>query len=138
MTTRMDCMRAVGVLAGVAAVFTSASAFAATRKVSGGATHCSGAAYSTIQAAVTAAAEGDEIAVCPGTYAEQLTIPAGKDGLVLRSTERLAAVIVAPATMSDPGDLVRINGARHVTIEGFTIAGPLPDALFCSLFPRAG
>jgi parallel beta-helix repeat protein len=136
--TRMNRMRMCGLFAGAVTFAVAASASAATRTVGNGATACRGATYATIQAAVSAAAPHDEISVCPGTYAEQITIPAGKDGLVLRSRTPRAAIITAPATMADPGDIVRINGARDVTLEGFTIAGPLPDALFCSLFPRSG
>ncbi len=140
--------RASGVVAFGLVVFGAGSASAATlrvgaggvgaRGVGAGSSPCPGATFSKIQAAIDAAAPGDEIAVCPGTYAEQLVIPAGKSGLVVRSTQPRAAEIEAPATMSDPGDIVRIHAARDVTLEGFTIAGPLPDALFCSLYPRAG
>ena len=95
--------------------------------------------YATIQGAIDAAAPHDTIQVCPGTYREQVAIPAGKDGLTLRSRKRHAAVIEAPAVMSDPGDVVRISTSRDVTFEGFKVAGPLPDALFCSgTFTRVG
>jgi parallel beta-helix repeat protein len=118
--------------------FAATSSSAATLLVSDGGTPCPGATYTTIQGAVDAAAPRDTIAVCRGTYAEQVTIPAGKDGIFLRSTEPLAAIIEAPAVMSDPGDIVQITAARDVTLEGFTVAGPLPNALFCSAFPRTG
>src|SRR5579875_2470937 len=52
--------------------------------------------YTTIQSAVTAAQPGDRIAVCPGTYQEQVTIPAGKDNLTLYSVQPWQAVIQAP------------------------------------------
>jgi len=95
-------------------------------------------AASTIGAAVTAAANGTNIDVCPGTYAEQLTIPSGKDGLTLTSTQSRAATITAPAGMTEPGDIIRVNGATNVTIQGFVISGPLPNALFCSTESRTG
>ena len=99
---------------------------------------CPNADYPTIQAAVNAAAPGDRIKVCRGVYQEQVTIPAGKDGIALFSAGFLDAVIKAPPVMIDPGDIVRVNGARDVTIRHFTITGPLPDLLFCSLFTRTG
>jgi parallel beta-helix repeat protein len=138
MTTRTNRTRAAGLLAGALMLLVAAPAGAATLIVGNGETPCPGATYTTIQSAVNAAAAHDDVAVCAGTYVEQITVPAGKDGLVLYSQEPLAAILRAPATMADPGDIVRIHGAREVTLHGFTIAGPLPDALFCSVFPRTG
>ena len=80
--------------------------------------------FSTIQAAITAANSGDEILVFPGTYPEQVTIPAGKDNLTIRSQTPQAAIITPP-----PGGLVgnlsivTIN-AQCTRITGFTITGP--------------
>jgi parallel beta-helix repeat protein len=87
-------------------------------------TSCNNPGYPTIQSAVTAAASGDTIRVCPGTYIEQVTIPAGKNNLTLLSTTSLAAIIKAPAVMVDPKAIVRVNGATGVTVRGFTITGP--------------
>jgi hypothetical protein len=78
----------------------------------------------SIQDAVDAAAPGDMIKVCRGLYVEQVTIPAGKDGLTLYSVPDLQAVIKAPVAMLDPKAIVRVNGAQNVTIRHFTIAGP--------------
>jgi hypothetical protein len=81
--------------------------------------------FMTIQAAVTAAAPGDKIKVCRGTYMEQVTIPAGKDGLTLFSEPALQAVIKPPLLpMTEPKAIVRVNGARNATIRHFTISGP--------------
>ena len=99
---------------------------------------CPNAEYPTIQAAVNAADPEDRIKVCPGVYQEQVTIPAGKDGLTLFSEGFLQAVIKAPPVMADPGDIVHVDGAQDVTLRHFTITGPLPDHLFCSLFTRTG
>jgi hypothetical protein len=89
-------------------------------------TSCSDAGYKTISAAVADASSGDRINVCPGTYVEQVTIPAGKDNIQLRSTRRWEAVIKAPP--DNPLDpikaIVRINGGHNVTILAFTITGP--------------
>jgi hypothetical protein len=89
-------------------------------------TSCNNPGYSTITAAVTDASSGDRINVCPGTYTEQVVIPAGKDNIRLRSTQQWAAVIKAPP--DNPLDpikaIVRVNGAQNVTIVAFTITGP--------------
>jgi hypothetical protein len=99
---------------------------------------CPNAEYPTIQSAVNAADPGDKIKVCRGTYAEQVTIPSGKDGITLFSEGFLQAVIKAPPMMTDPGDIVHVDGADDVTLRNFTITGPLPDHLFCSLVTRTG
>jgi parallel beta-helix repeat protein len=99
---------------------------------------CPTAEYQTIQEAVDAAAPNTRIVVCPGTYAEQVTVGAGKDGLDLVSHVSEAAVIRAPATAAEPGDIVLVDGARDVVLRDFTVAGPLPDTLFCSVARRTG
>jgi hypothetical protein len=85
---------------------------------------CPDEEYPTIQSAVTAAPPGAMIKVCPGTYVEQVTIPAGKDGLTLFSEGYLQAVIQAPPVMTSPKAIVRVEGAQNVTIRHFTITGP--------------
>jgi hypothetical protein len=114
------------------------SAFARTIVVDDDRAQCFDAEFTRIQPAVDAAAPGDRIVVCPGTYREQVTVPAGKDSISLRSKERWAAIIRAPETMTEPGDIVRVSGAQGVVIADFTISGPLPDALFCSVTARTG
>jgi hypothetical protein len=95
-------------------------------------------AFNMIEPAVEAANPGDTVNVCPGTYPEQVSIETDENGLTLRSLVFRAAVIKAPAVMTDPGDVVTINGAQNVTLRDFTVSGPLPDTLFCSLFLRTG
>jgi hypothetical protein len=93
---------------------------------------CNNPGYQTVQAAVDAAAPGDRINVCPGTYIEQVTIPAtgpasAKDNIQLRSVGRWQAVIRAPTPMVGTyatKAIVRVNGAHGVTILAFTITGP--------------
>jgi parallel beta-helix repeat protein len=87
-------------------------------------TSCNDPGYPTIQSAVTASGPGDRINVCPGTYTEQVTIPAGKDNLLLRSVTRWEAIIKAPSIMLDFKAIVRVSGAQNVTILAFTISGP--------------
>jgi len=86
---------------------------------------CPNAQFTTIQSAVDAAAPGAKIKVCAGTYVEQVTIPAGKDGLTLFSVPDLAAVIKAPPVIvSSPKSIVTVSGAQNVTLRHFTITGP--------------
>src|SRR5439155_6335513 len=85
---------------------------------------CPNAQYSTIQSAVTAASPGAHIMVCPGTYVEQVVIPTGKDNLTLQSKKPLAAVIQAPAVMTSPKAIVRVQAAQNADIQQFTIQGP--------------
>jgi hypothetical protein len=104
-------------------------------------TGCNNPGYQTIQAAVNAAAPGDRINVCPGTYQEQVNIAtAAKSNITLVSVTPLAAIIKA-TTLSVPGtayDIVTIDGAQNVTLLAFTITGPLPDTSFCNLFILTG
>jgi parallel beta-helix repeat protein len=68
-------------------------------------------AYTTIQAVVTAAAAGDTIIVCPGTYAENISV---SKSLTLQG---------APGAIIDGGaggDAINVS-ANGVTIEGFEI-----------------
>lgn len=102
-------------------------------------TSCNNPGYQRIQDAVNAATAGDTINVCPGTYPEQVVIETlAKSNLTLRSTSYRAAIIQAPPVMMDPGDIVRVRGARNVTIRDFKITGPLPDEQICSPFARTG
>jgi parallel beta-helix repeat protein len=82
--------------------------------------------FTTIQSAVDAAHSGDRIIVEPGTYTEQVTIPAGKDNLKLESQKPLKAIIQAPQAMTGTQAIVDVNGAQDTTIAGFTIEGPSP------------
>lgn len=84
---------------------------------------CPNAQYSAIQNAVDAASPGAHIVVCAGTYVEQVLIPAGKDNLTLQSKTPLEAVIQAPAVMTSPKAILRID-AQNAQIQQFTIQGP--------------
>ena len=79
---------------------------------------CPNADFTSIQAAVVAAAPGDRILVCAGTYHEQVTVP--KDGLSLLAKGKPGEVVV-DAHGHEAGFLVL--SASDVTIEGFHIEG---------------
>jgi parallel beta-helix repeat protein len=96
---------ASGVAAGGMTLYVSPSG------ASGGAgTSCATAAYSAINAAVTAAAAGDTVVVCAGTYKEDVAV---SKALTLSGQ---AAII--DATGLDNG--VKIS-ASNVTVTGFTV-----------------
>lgn len=82
--------------------------------------------FTTIQGAVNMATTGDSIVVCPGTYTEQVIIPAGKNGLVITSQVIGGAVIQADATLNLFGKEPGILSIRStcVTVRGFTVQGP--------------
>lgn len=60
--------------AAVALALGASGAFGATLKVDDDGVQCGAQAFTTIQAAVDAASAGDTIKVCPGTYAEKVTV----------------------------------------------------------------
>ena len=68
--------------------------------------------YSTIQAAVNAAAPGSKVLVCPGTYPEQVEITKPLTLKGVSSGNSGAAVVVPP-----PGGLI-------VPLGGFTVSAP--------------
>ena len=81
-----------------------------------GAAECA-ATYTTIQAAVNAAADGDLIKVGPGNYSE------GTGLSVQKSIEIVAVAGVEKTTINGSGDGVSVGSNRTVTIRGFTISG---------------
>jgi len=86
---------------------------------------CPGASYTTIGAAITAAASGDTISVCPGTYNESPTIT---KSLTVQSTggREVTTIQLPPSNAPGVGYLgsVYINSpTADVVIDGFTIIG---------------
>jgi parallel beta-helix repeat protein len=89
-----------------------------------------GSCLSSIQAAVTAASPGDTIAVRGGTYYENVTIPAGRDGLILRGSGTRSIL-----DAEDPYATIPLVGvgitvfSSGVTIRNFTIRNGLDDGI---------
>jgi len=108
----------------LAAAITSPAAAAKTIVVDDNGLDCKNADYTTIQAAVTAAPANGKIQVCDGTYVEQVTIPATKNGLDLSSKKHWGATIKAPAAMVGSKAIVQVTGAQDVRITDFVISGP--------------
>jgi parallel beta-helix repeat protein len=94
-------------------------------------TNTSNSNYHSIQAAVNAANAGDTILVYPGTYTEQVTIGAGKDGLTLSTADGKPDATIQSPTFAAPGSpadvdaayVVRITAAKGVTLNDFNING---------------
>jgi parallel beta-helix repeat protein len=76
-----------------------------------------GADYTTIQAAMSAAAAGDIIMVAPGTYSGPVTM---KDGVTLQGTSPDNTIINGHGSASQ---VVTYSGTSLTTIAGFTILG---------------
>lgn len=78
--------------------------------------------YQTIGSAMAAASPGDTIRVNPGTYQEAVNIT--KDNITLEGASQ-AAVILSPDDLTgNQFSLVRVNGAKNVTIRNLTVSGP--------------
>ena len=79
-------------------------------------------AFSSIQAAVDAAWEGDTLLVSPGTYTENVKV--NKSVSIISSSENPEDTIVRAA---DPEEHVFNVTADSVTISGFTVSGASED-----------
>jgi len=95
--------------------------------------------YSTIQAAINAASPGDTVFVCPGTYAEQVTIRT--PGVTLEGSG-IDQTVVKPTTLTDAAPslfsgqplayIILVDGISGVTIKNLTVDGSGADAsAFC-------
>lgn len=101
------------------------ASYAATLTVAKDKSICPNAKYSTIGTALTAAAAGDEIHVCPGLYPEQLIItrPVTLHGTSANGINR---VLVQPSAMTNLGSLpfqavINVVNTTNVTIDGLAI-----------------
>ena len=110
------------------------------------ATNCNASTdtFTTIQAAVNAAAPGDTISVCPGVYSEQLVVPSSRGNLTIRgfgagSTVLRPTAVLQNTTAIFSGAPVRpivlVDGAPNVTFESLTIDGSAADS-GSAVFPR--
>ena len=78
------------------------------------------AQYGTIQAAVNAASNGDEIVVAPGTHANLCVEIANDLGITLRASGTAEETILEG---DGQGPVIRCGAYSDVDIEGFTITG---------------
>ncbi|GAB5496079.1 MAG: hypothetical protein Phyf2KO_11590 [Phycisphaerales bacterium] len=85
--------------------------------------------YSTIQAAINAVVEGDEVVIAPGVYREALSVLSGKS-LTIRSSDPSDPSVVSTTILSGDIDddgmgdsqilLVEMPDSSNITIEGLT------------------
>ena len=112
------------------AFFCGSSSFAATLQVDDDHGECPSAGFSSIQGAVDAAAPGDTIQVCPGTYDEQVEIAKPLTLVGVEKGGRNAAV-VQPSNLIVNTDLVGfptaavmlVRDTSDVTIKNITVDG---------------
>jgi hypothetical protein len=85
--------------------------------------------YTTVQSAVDAASAFDTVAVCPGTYVEQVTVETitghNLDGLVIEAADPMSPpTIQAPAVMVGKKAVIYVRSAAGVAIRDLVISGP--------------
>lgn len=114
-------------------VMLGTSGVAATLMVSGNNPACSNAPYTTITAAINAAAPGDTIAICPALYPEQLVItkPLTLRGIPANDTQLSPAVtvdqvLVQPSSMQTLAGLpveavITVMNTSGVNIENLAV-----------------
>lgn len=96
----------------------------------------SGCTYSSIQAAIDAAGNGDTISVGPGTYNESIVL--NKPNITVKSTAGAAATIIDPplGTLTIGVQILKNMGV--VTFEGFTVQNFTESGIVQSMGNREG
>lgn len=138
----MQRRRRFAALAATAAGLVAApAAHAATLTVDDNKAQCPTAGFTSIQAAVNAAAAGDTVAVCPGDYTEgaggqgtnALTIAksvtirgAGADKVVIRASQANGFVLAdgnqpEPPLFNTTGDIVNVSNGATLAFSGATV-----------------
>lgn len=90
---------------------------AATLQVDDNAVECPAAAHSTIQSAVTAAAPGDTIQVCSGTYPLASLVTLNKTGLIVVGFGATRPIVQIPASTGNGFQIT----AANITLDNFEI-----------------
>lgn len=139
MTDRRTARRSAAVLLAVLAALPVAvpAAGAGTIRVvdddgRGTAASCDAATatFKRIQKAVDASGAGDTVRVCPGVYAERVTITGARSGLLLVASTPLGATIRDPGGWASPQPpVVAITAVSGVTVRGFRVRA-LTDATY--------
>jgi hypothetical protein len=99
-------------------------------------TSCSTAAYSNINAAITAASSGGTVVVCKGTYATQAIVNKplnliGKSGAVINAKGQPPLTI---GTMKLPGSIgIGVLSTKNVRVSGFKVVNAGFDAILVAL-----
>jgi hypothetical protein len=75
-----------------------------------------GGCFASIQAAVTAASAADVIRIGPGTYFENVTVPAGKDGLQLIGASNILSIIDPDAPNAGSAIVIQSNGVTVMNL----------------------
>jgi hypothetical protein len=95
---------------------------------------CSGTsvAYTKIQPAINASAEGDTINVCPGTYRQFLHVWSDKPSLTIRAVSPGTAIVKPPNAPDGPvqthSSLLELFEAHNVLVTGLTFRIPTAGA----------
>jgi parallel beta-helix repeat protein len=87
----------------------------------------SGTAFKKVQAAIDASGRNDTVIVCPGSYAEHVTIGGAKDGLTLRGARPFKAKLVHRASDERHDAVIEIAaGATGVTVQHLVVTVRTP------------